>query len=58
MARELEQAAEIQRRFLPSAAPKLAGIELAGHNAAWWCAGVGIRSRGRNTTTARKWAIS
>ncbi len=34
MARELEQAAEIQRRFLPSAAPKLTGLELAGHNAA------------------------
>ena len=34
MARELEQAAEIQRRFLPGAAPKLQGIELAGHNAA------------------------
>ena len=34
MARELEQAAEIQRRFLPGAAPRLQGIELAGHNAA------------------------
>jgi len=34
MARELEQAAEIQRRFLPSGPPKLNGLELAGHNAA------------------------
>jgi sigma-B regulation protein RsbU (phosphoserine phosphatase) len=33
MARELEQAADIQRRFLPSAAPQVAGVDLAGHNA-------------------------
>ncbi len=33
MARELEQAAEIQRRFLPSAAPIVPGLDLAGHNA-------------------------
>jgi serine phosphatase RsbU (regulator of sigma subunit) len=34
MARELEQAAEIQRGFLPSVAPTVAGLDLAGHNAA------------------------
>jgi serine phosphatase RsbU (regulator of sigma subunit) len=34
MARELEQAAEIQQRVLPASAPKLSGLELAGHNAA------------------------
>jgi serine phosphatase RsbU (regulator of sigma subunit)/pSer/pThr/pTyr-binding forkhead associated (FHA) protein len=34
MARELEQAAEIQRSFLPSVAPSVPGLDLAGHNAA------------------------
>ena len=34
LARELEQAAEIQRSFLPSVAPKVPGLDLAGHNAA------------------------
>jgi serine phosphatase RsbU (regulator of sigma subunit) len=34
MARELEQAAEIQRSFLPSIAPNVPGLDLAGHNAA------------------------
>jgi serine phosphatase RsbU (regulator of sigma subunit) len=34
MASELEQAAEIQRQFLPSVAPVLPGLELAGYNAA------------------------
>lgn len=34
MTRELEQAAQIQRRLLPERAPKLPGIDLAGHNAA------------------------
>ncbi|HVX65277.1 MAG TPA: SpoIIE family protein phosphatase [Bryobacteraceae bacterium] len=34
MANELEQAAEIQRQFLPSAAPQVPGLELAGYNAA------------------------
>jgi serine phosphatase RsbU (regulator of sigma subunit)/pSer/pThr/pTyr-binding forkhead associated (FHA) protein len=34
MARELEQAAEIQRSFLPSVAPDVPGLDLAGHNAA------------------------
>ena len=33
MARDLEQAAEIQRGFLPGVAPKIRGLELAGHNA-------------------------
>jgi len=33
MARELEQAAEIQRSFLPGGAPQVAGAELAGYNA-------------------------
>jgi sigma-B regulation protein RsbU (phosphoserine phosphatase) len=33
MARELDQAAEIQRSFLPGAAPKVAGADLAGYNA-------------------------
>src|ERR1039458_4964533 len=33
MARELEQAAEIQRSFLPGSAPQVAGAELAGYNA-------------------------
>jgi serine phosphatase RsbU (regulator of sigma subunit) len=32
--RDLIQAAEIQRGILPRGAPKLAGVELAGHNAA------------------------
>lgn len=32
--RELEQAAEIQRRLLPAAAPEVPGWDLAGHNAA------------------------
>ena len=34
MARDLEQAAEIQRSFLPDGAPVVAGAELAGYNAA------------------------
>ena len=34
LARELLQAAEIQQRLLPSEAPKVSGVELAGHNAA------------------------
>ncbi len=34
MARELDQAAEIQRSFLPAAAPEVAGADLAGYNAA------------------------
>jgi sigma-B regulation protein RsbU (phosphoserine phosphatase) len=34
MARELDQAAEIQRSFLPANAPKVAGADLAGYNAA------------------------
>jgi serine phosphatase RsbU (regulator of sigma subunit) len=34
MASELEQAAEIQRQFLPARAPVVAGLELAGFNAA------------------------
>jgi sigma-B regulation protein RsbU (phosphoserine phosphatase) len=34
MASELEQAAEIQRQFLPAAAPSLPGLDLAGYNAA------------------------
>jgi sigma-B regulation protein RsbU (phosphoserine phosphatase) len=33
MARDLEQAADIQRRFLPATAPEMAGLDLAGHNA-------------------------
>jgi sigma-B regulation protein RsbU (phosphoserine phosphatase) len=33
MASELEQAAEIQRRFLPSDAPAIPGLDLAGYNA-------------------------
>ncbi|HVN04998.1 MAG TPA: SpoIIE family protein phosphatase [Bryobacteraceae bacterium] len=33
MARELEQAAEIQRSFLPGGAPQVAGADLAGYNA-------------------------
>jgi serine phosphatase RsbU (regulator of sigma subunit)/pSer/pThr/pTyr-binding forkhead associated (FHA) protein len=33
MARELEQAAEIQRSFLPGVAPSVRGLDLAGHNA-------------------------
>lgn len=33
MARELEQAADIQRRFLPATAPHVPGVDLAGHNA-------------------------
>jgi serine phosphatase RsbU (regulator of sigma subunit) len=33
MARDLEQAAEIQRRFLPAAPPQVAQLDLAGHNA-------------------------
>jgi serine phosphatase RsbU (regulator of sigma subunit) len=33
MARDLEQAAEIQRRFLPAEAPAVPGLDLAGHNA-------------------------
>jgi sigma-B regulation protein RsbU (phosphoserine phosphatase) len=34
MARELDQAAEIQRSFLPAVAPQVEGLDLAGHNAA------------------------
>jgi phosphoserine phosphatase RsbU/P len=34
MARDLEQAAEIQKSFLPGIAPQLRGLNLAGHNAA------------------------
>jgi sigma-B regulation protein RsbU (phosphoserine phosphatase) len=34
LAREMEQAAEIQRSFLPSVAPKVPGLDLAGFNAA------------------------
>jgi len=34
MARELDQAAEIQRSFLPGGAPQVAGADLAGYNAA------------------------
>ncbi len=34
MASELEQAAEIQRQFLPAAAPAMPGLDLAGYNAA------------------------
>lgn len=33
LARDLEQAAEIQQRFLPSVAPTIRGLDLAGHNA-------------------------
>lgn len=33
LARDLEQAAEIQRRFLPGVAPVIPGVDLAGHNA-------------------------
>ena len=33
MERELQQAAEIQQRFLPAVAPVIAGLDLAGHNA-------------------------
>ena len=33
LARELERAAEIQRRLLPSKAPEIAGFDLAGYNA-------------------------
>ncbi len=33
MARDLEQAAEIQQRFLPAQAPGVPGLDLAGHNA-------------------------
>lgn len=33
LARDLDQAAEIQRSFLPSVAPALRGLDLAGHNA-------------------------
>jgi sigma-B regulation protein RsbU (phosphoserine phosphatase) len=34
MAAELEQAAEIQRQLLPASAPAVAGLDLAGYNAA------------------------
>jgi len=34
MARDLDQAAEIQRSFLPGEAPEVAGADLAGYNAA------------------------
>ena len=33
LARDLEQAAEIQRQFLPGTAPPVTGLDLAGHNA-------------------------
>jgi sigma-B regulation protein RsbU (phosphoserine phosphatase) len=33
MARDLEQAAEIQQRFLPTVAPSVRGLDVAGHNA-------------------------
>ncbi|HKW97857.1 MAG TPA: SpoIIE family protein phosphatase [Bryobacteraceae bacterium] len=33
MARDLQQAAEIQQRFLPAQAPAVPGLDLAGHNA-------------------------
>jgi serine phosphatase RsbU (regulator of sigma subunit) len=33
LARELEQAAEIQRRLLPARPPEIAGLDLAGYNA-------------------------
>ena len=33
LARDLEQAAEIQRQFLPGTAPRVTGLDLAGHNA-------------------------
>ena len=33
MARDLEQAAEIQQRFLPAVAPAVRGLDVAGHNA-------------------------
>lgn len=33
LARELDQAAEIQQGFLPSVAPSIPGLDLAGHNA-------------------------
>jgi serine phosphatase RsbU (regulator of sigma subunit) len=33
MARDLDQAADIQRRFLPSAAPDVPGADIAGYNA-------------------------
>ena len=38
-AKELEQASEIQRNLLPVTAPEVAGVDLAGYNAA--CRGVG-----------------
>ncbi len=34
MARDLDQAAEIQQMYLPAVAPKVTGLDLAGHNAA------------------------
>jgi serine phosphatase RsbU (regulator of sigma subunit) len=33
LARDLEQAAEIQQRFLPAVAPAVRGLDVAGHNA-------------------------
>ena len=33
LAKELEQAAEIQRRLLPASAPSVSGVDLAGYNA-------------------------
>ncbi len=33
MARDLDQAAEIQQRYLPAVAPTIKGLDLAGHNA-------------------------
>ena len=33
MARDLDQAAEIQQRYLPAVAPTIRGLDLAGHNA-------------------------
>ena len=38
-AKELEQAAEIQRRLLPTRVPAVEGLDIAGHNSA--CRGVG-----------------
>jgi serine phosphatase RsbU (regulator of sigma subunit) len=34
MSRDLEQAAQIQRSFLPDRSPEVAGLEIAGHNSA------------------------
>jgi hypothetical protein len=42
MARELEQAAEIQKGFLPSVAPSVRGLDVAGHNAPCRTVGGGL----------------